>query len=62
MLTSVFALRGTGVALNEPSMHRADSSRLPDRQLSKQAKRSIRAQCRAVFDPPPETKRERPTW
>jgi hypothetical protein len=26
------------------------------------AKRSIHAQCRAVFDPPPETKRERSTW
>jgi hypothetical protein len=26
------------------------------------AKRSIHAQCKAVFDPPPETKRERPTW
>jgi hypothetical protein len=28
----------------------------------KRARRSIHAQCQAVFDPPPETKRERPTW
>jgi len=26
------------------------------------AKRSIHAQCEAVFDPPPETRRERQTW
>jgi hypothetical protein len=26
------------------------------------AKRSIHAQCQAVFDPPPETKRGRLTW
>jgi hypothetical protein len=28
----------------------------------KRAKRSIDAQCEAKFDPPPETRRERPTW
>ena len=27
----------------------------------KRAKRSIQAQCEAIFDPPPETRRERPT-
>jgi hypothetical protein len=27
----------------------------------KRAKRSIDAQCEAKFDPPPETRRERPT-
>jgi len=26
------------------------------------AKFSIHAQCEAKFDPPPETRRERPTW
>jgi hypothetical protein len=26
------------------------------------AKRSIHAQCAAKYDPPPETRRERPTW
>ena len=26
------------------------------------ARKSIHAQCQAVFDPPPETRRERPTW
>jgi len=26
------------------------------------ARKSIDAQCQAVFDPPPETRRERPTW
>jgi hypothetical protein len=26
------------------------------------AKSSIHAQCKAIFDPPPETRRERPTW
>ena len=25
-------------------------------------RKSIDAQCQAVFDPPPETRRERPTW
>jgi hypothetical protein len=28
----------------------------------KRAKRSIDAQCEAKFDPPPETRRERPAW
>ncbi len=28
----------------------------------KRDKRSIHAQCEALFDPPPETRRERPTW
>ncbi len=32
----------------------------PKRQ--KRDKRSIHAQCEALFDPPPETRRERPTW
>jgi hypothetical protein len=26
------------------------------------ARASIHAQCKAIFDPPPETRRERPTW
>jgi len=28
----------------------------------KRAKFSLHAQCEAKFDPPPETRRERPTW
>jgi hypothetical protein len=28
----------------------------------KRASFSIHAQCEAKFDPPPETRRERPTW
>ena len=28
----------------------------------KRAKRSLDAQCEAIFDPPPETRREWPTW
>jgi hypothetical protein len=26
------------------------------------SRQSIHAQCRALFDPPPETRREKPTW